>query len=188
MILPNEKKKKLEELLFAVSPEGKKLESYQSLALGIKEKINELAKGIENAANKSELFSALKQQNTINKEISDNIKELEKTINEKNKKLISDIEKIKEQSTENKRWGSWGVNFPAPVASSWGSITGTLSNQTDLQSALNGLVPYVGGNQTLVFMAGTPTVAPINILAGTLLTIPIAGTLEFDGNNLYITI
>ena len=96
MILPNEKKKKLEELLFAVSPEGKKLESYQSLALGIKEKINELAKGIENAANKSELFSALKQQNTINKEISDNIKELEKTINEKNKKLISDIEKIKD--------------------------------------------------------------------------------------------
>ena len=34
-------------------------------------------------------------------------------------------------------------------AGTWGSITGTLSDQTDLQSALDALVPYIGATADL---------------------------------------
>jgi gas vesicle protein len=147
MILPNEKRKKLEELLFAVSPEGKKLESYQALALGVKEKINSLSEAVENAVDKKTLSLVVEKINNQNKETLDLIKVLSETLSKNSedtkkslqevKEKIDKIEKEMETRIAGKWWGSWGVNFPSPA---WGSITGVLSNQTDLQTTLDGLV------------------------------------------------
>jgi hypothetical protein len=49
---------------------------------------------------------------------------------------------IAEDTNKTYRWtGSVYVEISATAASTWGSITGTLSSQTDLQTALNGKVP-----------------------------------------------
>jgi hypothetical protein len=53
---------------------------------------------------------------------------------------------------------------------------------------LSGYVPYVGGTETLVLLAGTLTKAPIQMQAGSLLTTPVTGTIEFDGSDFYVTI
>lgn len=136
----------------------------------------------------------------------------------------------------------------------WGGITGTLANQTDLQTALDakvdenaaitgatktkvtydakGLVtsgadattadiadssnkryvtdanltvigntsgvntgdsaslPIGGGTLTgaLVLATGSTTVAPIKFIAGASLTTPVAGVIEFDGTDYFITV
>jgi hypothetical protein len=49
---------------------------------------------------------------------------------------------IAEDTNKTYRWtGSVYVEISATAASTWGAITGTLSSQTDLQTALNGKVP-----------------------------------------------
>jgi hypothetical protein len=193
MILPNEKRKKLEELLFAISPEGKKLDSYQSLALGVKEKINELTKWIENAADKSELAAlqrALKKQDVINKKILESIIDIKDSTEKTIKSIISEIKSVKEENP--KRWGSWGVNFPTSVNPAWGSITGTLSNQTDLQTVLNGLVPYTGatnnvdlGLHNLTVDTNSLFVDSINHMVGIGTTNP-SSKLEIQGGDLAV--
>ena len=59
-----------------------------------------------------------------------------------------------------------------------------------LISNLASYVPLAGGTMTgtLVLTAGTTTVAPIKLQIGVSLTTPEAGTIEFDGTYLYITI
>ena len=48
------------------------------------------------------------------------------------------------------RWsGSTYIEVSPTVGTTWGGISGTLSNQTDLQAVLNALVPYTGATQTL---------------------------------------
>jgi microcystin-dependent protein len=50
---------------------------------------------------------------------------------------------------------SWGANAPA-----WGAITGTLSNQTDLQTALNAKLSLAGGTMTgAITLAADPAAA-----------------------------
>ena len=41
---------------------------------------------------------------------------------------------------------------------------------------------------TLTVVTGTTTVAPIKMVAGTNLTTPVAGAIEFDGTDFYITV
>jgi hypothetical protein len=149
MILPNEKRKKLEELLFAISPDGKKLESYQALALGIKEKINSISEALENAVDKKTLSLVVEKINNQNKITLDLIKVLSENLSknsEETKKSILEVgERIEKLEKETKTkmagkwWGAWGVNLQTGASSTpiWGSIAGTLSNQTDLQNALN---------------------------------------------------
>jgi hypothetical protein len=43
-------------------------------------------------------------------------------------------------------------------------------------------------NKTIEFSAGTVSAAPIQLTSGTNLTTPVAGAIEFDGTNFYITI
>jgi len=40
----------------------------------------------------------------------------------------------------------------------------------------------------LTLATGTTTIAPIKFVAGTNLTVPVTGVMEFDGTDLYITI
>ena len=48
------------------------------------------------------------------------------------------------------RWsGSTYIEVSPTVGTTWGGISGILSNQTDLQAVLNALVPYTGATQTL---------------------------------------
>ena len=51
-------------------------------------------------------------------------------------------------------------------------------------------LPLAGGTLTggLTLVAGTTTVFPVRLVAGTNLTTPEAGTIEFDGTNLYLTV
>jgi len=46
----------------------------------------------------------------------------------------------------------------------------------------------ISGISNITLTAGTTTVAPINVVAGTNLTVPVAGAFEFDGTNLYFTV
>lgn len=81
--------------------------------------------------------------------------------------------------------GENGLEFAtASAAVAWGAITGTLSAQTDLNSALAAKAPLTAP----VFTAGTASAntAP-KLSAGTVNTTPEAGALEFDGVVLYST-
>jgi len=51
-------------------------------------------------------------------------------------------------------------------------------------------LPLAGGTMTggIVLATGSTTVAPIKMVAGTNLTTPVAGVMEFDGTDLYFTI
>ena len=51
-------------------------------------------------------------------------------------------------------------------------------------------LPLVGGTLTggLTLATNSLTVFPIKFVAGPLLTTPVAGVMEFDGTNLYITV
>jgi hypothetical protein len=49
----------------------------------------------------------------------------------------------------------------------------------------NGSVPMTG---TFQVVAGTTTITPIKMTAGTLNTVPVAGAIEFDGTDLYISV
>ena len=66
-------------------------------------------------------------------------------------------------------------------------ITGTNSGTNTGDSAS---LPIGGGTLTgsLILVTGTTTVSPIKFIAGTNLTTPVAGTMEFDGTNLYFTV
>lgn len=72
----------------------------------------------------------------------------------------------------------WIVDVPPVVAPSWGTITGTLSDQTDLQTALDGKAPLTG--------TGTSGTWPISITGNSATTTKLAtarliGGVSFDG-------
>ena len=51
-------------------------------------------------------------------------------------------------------------------------------------------LPLAGGTMTggIVLATGSTTIAPIKMVAGTNLTTPVAGVMEFDGTDLFFTI
>jgi hypothetical protein len=61
------------------------------------------------------------------------------------------------------------------------TTTGLLANRRDL------LVRNINASK-ITFLAGTTTVAPLTLTAGTNLTTPVNGSFEFDGTNLYFTV
>ena len=61
------------------------------------------------------------------------------------------------------------------------TATGLLANRRDL------LVRNINASK-ITFLAGTTTVAPLTLTAGTNLTTPVNGSFEFDGTNLYFTV
>lgn len=77
-------------------------------------------------------------------------------------------------------------------------VTGTLpianggTNATSAGAALTslGALPTAGGTMAglLTLKTGSTTVAPLKMVAGTNLTTPVAGTLEFDGTKLYFSV
>jgi hypothetical protein len=50
---------------------------------------------------------------------------------------------------------------------------------------VNGVTGIITGASNLSLIAGTATVAPINLTAGTNLTAPVAGAIEYDGTTFY---
>lgn len=83
--------------------------------------------------------------------------------------------------------GPPGLAGPAAV---WGSISGTLSNQTDLQSALDLKAPKASPTFTgeVTLPTGGATDAPVKFVAGTNLTNAEIGAIEFDGTAYYDTV
>ena len=61
------------------------------------------------------------------------------------------------------------------------TATGLLANRRDL------LVRNVNAS-SVITLAGTTTIAPLKLTAGTNLTTPVNGSFEFDGTNLYFTV
>ena len=61
------------------------------------------------------------------------------------------------------------------------AATGLLANRRDL------LVRNVNAS-SVITLAGTTTIAPLKLTAGTNLTTPVNGSFEFDGTNLYFTV
>jgi len=59
-----------------------------------------------------------------------------------------------------------------------GTIVGTSDTQTLTNKTLTGVT----------LTAGSTTVAPLKFLSGTNLTTPVAGVIEFDGTDFYLTI
>lgn len=55
--------------------------------------------------------------------------------------------------------------FSLPSSAVWGSITGTLSNQTDLQTALNGKEPTITAGTNLQYWRGDKSFQTLNTLA-----------------------
>lgn len=55
---------------------------------------------------------------------------------------------------------------------------------------VTGYVAKAGDTMTglLILKTGSTTVAPLKMVAGTNLTTAVAGTLEFDGTNLYFSV
>ena len=53
--------------------------------------------------------------------------------------------------------------------------------------AVNGTANTITGVANITEVAGTATVAPINLTAGTNLTTAVAGSIEYDGTNFYTT-
>ena len=89
--------------------------------------------------------------------------------------------------------GETAYELAAPSGGgTWGSITGTLSSQTDLQSALDAKLAKAGGTMTgsLILAAGTASAstAPAKLQSGTSMTTPENGAIEYDGSNVFITI
>jgi hypothetical protein len=74
----------------------------------------------------------------------------------------------------------------------WGSISGTLSSQTDLQTALNAKLSLTGGTMTgqEILAAGTTAsnTAPLKFTTGTSQTSAQAGAMEFTTDDLFFTI
>lgn len=50
---------------------------------------------------------------------------------------------------------------------------------------VNGVTGVISGVNNISVVAGTNTVAPINLTAGTNLTTPVAGAIEYDGTSFY---
>lgn len=81
-------------------------------------------------------------------------------------------------------------NVTLPATTSIGNVTDTelgfLSGlRNNIQYQLDN--PFFPVSGTLTLGPGGVTHAPLRILSGTTLTSPIAGSIEFDGNNLYYT-
>ena len=58
----------------------------------------------------------------------------------------------------------------------WGTITGTLSNQTDLQNALNAKVPYTGATQNVDLGTYNITADQVNLNVSPTGTLAVGGT------------
>lgn len=59
-----------------------------------------------------------------------------------------------------------------------------------IQSQFSGKLSLSGGTMTggLVLVAGTTTIQPLKMVAGTNLTVPVAGVFEFDGTDLFFSV
>jgi hypothetical protein len=99
-------------------------------------------------------------------------------------------------------WGDGGVGIGAPAtpgANNLGFVSAGIikwNNDAGIGRNAAGIVEINSGTagtfrdlklRTLLPAAGTTTVAPIQFTAGTNLTTPIAGGMEYDGTNLFIT-
>lgn len=91
------------------------------------------------------------------------------------------------RTTDNSGWEL------ASAASAWGSITGTLSNQTDLQSALNAKEPSISTGTTSQYWRGDKTWQTLDAAAvglGSLANYGVASQAEAEAgvaNNKYMT-
>ena len=76
------------------------------------------------------------------------------------------------------------------VSAEAGTPTLTLPTTTGTLALTSDSLPIGGGTLTgsLILVTGTTTVSPIKFIAGTNLTTPVAGVMEFDGTNLYFTV
>ena len=95
-------------------------------------------------------------------------------------------------------YSSWTVNVGGVVSGSWGSITGTLSDQTDLQTALNNKLETSTAATTYAALAGatftgevstpasTTGTAGFSILPGTAPTSPTNGEFWNTGSDLQV--
>jgi hypothetical protein len=103
-------------------------------------------------------------------------------------------------------WASLGY-FPANAAITSGTIAGATINSSTVgtttpaagtftalnssSGAVNATIgattPTTGGFTTVTLSAGTTTVQPVLFSAGTNLTIPVAGSVEYDGVVAYLT-
>ncbi len=78
-------------------------------------------------------------------------------------------------------WGGAAYALTAqPGAVLWGGITGTLSNQTDLQTALNLLAPKASPTFTGNIIESTPSVPATAAAAG------VAGSIAWDTGFIYV--
>ena len=69
----------------------------------------------------------------------------------------------------------------------WGSITGTLSSQTDLQTALDAKAPIASPTftGTVTMPTGDANNAPLKLVAQTVQTTPADGSIEIDADSFY---
>ena len=100
---------------------------------------------------------------------------------------LSDVElttmedgQLLKYSASKSRWENWTPDFAADAA--WGGITGTLSDQTDLQGELDSLQTAIDGKEAAI-TAGTTT----EYYRGDKTWQPITTTAVTEGDNLYWT-
>jgi hypothetical protein len=82
-----------------------------------------------------------------------------------------------------------GINVPAPsTANTFLNYDGTSLFWTAASGGGSGL-PTTGGTMTgaINLVANSTTVAPLKFSSGSLLTTPVAGSMEYDGTGLYVT-
>jgi len=133
-ILPNEKRKKLSELLFAITPQEEKIDIYRKLVDNVnstisnfENKINELEGQIKNLNNDfiKVIEHIVNVQNNTNFALIERLDELTDKIDS----IEKEKEKLEEKIKNIKWWGSWGVNMPPSKTTLEVNLT-TTDNQT----------------------------------------------------------
>lgn len=133
-ILPNEKRKKLSELLFAITPQEEKIDIYRKLVDNVnstisdfENKINELESQIKDLNNSfiKVIEHIVNVQNNTNFALIERLDELTDKIDS----IEKEKEKLEEKIRNIKWWGSWGVNMP-PSKTTIEVDLSTTDNQT----------------------------------------------------------